>query len=43
MDTLRTKLGVGRLAAEFEFSLLAVVGALGTGRRALVPGGARDT
>ena len=32
MDTLGTELGVGGLTAELELSLLAVVGALSTGR-----------
>ena len=36
VDTLRTELGVGGLATELELPLLAVVGALGTGRRTLV-------
>ena len=36
VDTLRTELGVCGLATELELPLLAVVGALGTGRRALV-------
>ena len=31
VDTLRTKLGVGRLTTELELSLLAVVGSLSTG------------
>lgn len=38
VDALGTKLGVGGLTTEFELSLLAIVGALSTGRRALVPG-----
>ena len=36
VDTLRTELGVCGLATELELPLLAVVGALGTGRRTLV-------
>ena len=43
MDALGTELGVGWLATELEFSLLAVVGALSTGMGALVPGGAGYT
>ena len=43
VHTLGSKLGVGRLAAELELSLLAVVRALGTRVRTLVPGGAGDT
>ena len=43
VDALGTKLGVGGLTAELKFSLLAVVGALGTGMRTLVPGGTGDT
>lgn len=43
MDALGAKLSVGRLAAELEFSLLAVVGALGTRCRSFVPGRARNT
>ena len=43
MDALGTKLGVGGLTAELEFSLLAVVGALGTCVRTLVPGRTGDT
>lgn len=36
VDTLRTELGVGGLATELEFSLLAIVCALGTGLGAFV-------
>ena len=43
MNPLRAKLSVGSLATELEFSLLAVVGALGTCVRTLVPGRAGDT
>jgi hypothetical protein len=43
VDTLCAKLGAGRLTTELEFSLLAVVGALGTGCRTFVPGRARNT
>ncbi len=43
VDALCAKLGVGGLATELEFSFFAVVGALGAGFRALVPGGTRDT
>ena len=43
VHTLGSKLGVGRLTAELELSLLAVVRALGTRVRTLVPGGAGDT
>lgn len=39
VDPLGAELGAGRLTAELEFSLLAVVGTLSTGRRALVSGG----
>lgn len=38
MDTLGAKFSVGGLTAKLEFSLLAVVGALGTGCGAFVPG-----
>lgn len=37
VDTLGAKLGVGGLATELEFSLLAVMGALSTRRRTFVP------
>ena len=37
VDALRAELGGGGLTTELELSLLAVVGALGTGLRALVP------
>ena len=43
MNALRTELGVRGLTAELEFALLAVVGALGTCVRTLVPGRAGDT
>jgi hypothetical protein len=43
VDALCAELGVGGLATELELSFFAVVGALGTGFRALVPGGPRDT
>ena len=43
VDTLGTELGVGSLATELEFPVLAVVGALSTSVRTLVPGGAGDT
>ena len=43
VNPLRTELGVGGLTTELEFSLLAVVGALGTGVGAFVPGGAGYT
>jgi hypothetical protein len=43
VDALRAELGVSRLATELEFSFFAVVGALGTGFGALVPGGAGNT
>jgi len=43
VDTLRAKLGAGSLTAEFELSLLAVVGTLGTGGGTLVPGRAGNT
>ena len=43
VNPLRSKLGVGGLTAELELSLLAVVGALGTGVGAFVPGGAGYT
>ena len=36
VDALGPEPGVGGLATELELPLLAVVGALGTGRRALV-------
>ena len=38
VDTLGAKLGARWLAAELEFSLLAVVGTLGPSMRTLVPG-----
>lgn len=37
VDALNAKLGVGRLTAEFELALLAVVGTLGTGSGTLMP------
>lgn len=43
MDTLGAEPGVGGLTTELELSLLAVVGALGTGRRTFVAGRAGDT
>lgn len=43
MDALGAKFGVSSLAAKLEFSLLAVMGALGTGCRAFVPGCTGDT
>ena len=43
VNPLRSKLGVGGLTAELELSLLAVVGALGTRVRTLVPRRAGDT
>jgi hypothetical protein len=43
VDALGAELGARGLAAELELSLLAVVGALGAGRGALVPGVASDT
>lgn len=43
MDALDSKLGVGRLTTELEFSLLAIVGALGTSCRTFVPGRTRNT
>lgn len=43
VDALGAELGVGGLAAELELSLLAVVGALRTRGRTLVPGGTGDT
>ena len=43
MDALGAELGVGGLTTELEFSLLAIVGALGTRVRTLVPGGTGDT
>ena len=43
VDTLRAELSGGGLATELEFSLLAVVCALGTGCGTLVPGFTRDT
>ena len=43
VDALGAELGVGGLTTELEFSLLAVVGALGTRVRTLVPGGTGDT
>lgn len=38
VDTLGSKFGVSGLAAKLEFSLLAIVGALGTSCGAFVPG-----
>lgn len=38
VNAFSTKLGAGGLATELEFSLLAVVGTLSTGLRALVAG-----
>lgn len=38
MDALSTELGASGLATELEFSLLAIVGTLSTGLRALVAG-----
>jgi hypothetical protein len=43
VDALCSKLGVGRLTTELEFSLLAVVGALGTSCRTFVPRRTRNT
>lgn len=43
VHTLCTKLSAGRLTTELEFSLLAIVGALGTGCRTFVPGRTRNT
>ena len=43
VDSLCAELGIGRLAAELEFSFLAVVCALGTSWGSLVPGRTRDT
>jgi len=43
MDALGAELSVSRLTTELEFSLLAVVGALGTRCRSFVPGRARNT
>ena len=43
VNTLRPEFGVRGLAAELELSLLAVVGALGTRVRTLVPRRAGDT
>jgi hypothetical protein len=43
VNTLWTKLSAGRLTTELEFSLLAIVGALGTGCRTFVPGRTRNT
>ena len=43
VDPLGAELGVGGLTTELELSLLAVVGALGTCVRTLVPGRAGDT
>lgn len=42
-NPLSTELGVSRLTTELELSLLAIVGTLGSGRRALVAGRARNT
>ena len=43
VDTLSTELGVGGLATQLELSLLAVLGALGSGSGALVAGVSADT
>ena len=43
VNTLNAKTGIGCLTAELELSLLAVVGALGTRVRTLVPRRAGDT
>lgn len=43
VDALGSKFGVGGLATELEFSLLAIVCALGTSCRAFVPGRTRNT
>jgi hypothetical protein len=43
VDTFCADTGVGWLTTEFELSLFAVGGALGTGRCTLMTGVARDT
>lgn len=43
VDTLGTDFGTGGLTTELELPVFAIVGALGTGVRTLVPGGTGDT
>ena len=43
VDALSTELGVGSLTTQLELSLLAILGALGSGSGALVAGVSADT